>query len=44
MVLVATDRAPLSVPRHRELARGTLQALIGDAGLTIDEFLALLHR
>jgi predicted RNA binding protein YcfA (HicA-like mRNA interferase family) len=32
----------LSVPRHRELDRGTLRALIRQAGLTVEEFLELL--
>ena len=32
----------LTVPRHRELAKGTLRAIIRDAGLTIEEFLRLL--
>jgi len=32
----------LSVPDHRELARGTLRALIRQAGLTIEEFIELL--
>lgn len=32
----------LTVPRHRELAKGTLRAIIRDAGLTVDEFLRLL--
>ncbi len=31
--------ATLSVPDHREVARGTLRALIRRAGLTTDEFL-----
>ena len=31
--------ATLSVPDHREIARGTLRALIRRAGLTPDEFL-----
>ena len=30
----------LSVPDHREVARGTLRSLIRDAGLTVAEFLA----
>ena len=30
------------VPDHREVARGTLRAIIRDVGLTIDEFKALL--
>ncbi len=28
----------LTVPLHKELAKGTLRRLIRDAGLTIDEF------
>lgn len=35
-------RANLSVPQHKELSIGTLRALIRHAGLTVDEFLALL--
>ena len=32
----------LSVPNHKQLAKGTLRALIRDAGLTVQEFAALL--
>jgi predicted RNA binding protein YcfA (HicA-like mRNA interferase family) len=32
----------LSVPNHKELAKGTLRALIRDAGLTVEEFSRLL--
>ena len=32
----------LTVPNHKELAKGTLRALIRQAGLTIEEFNALL--
>jgi predicted RNA binding protein YcfA (HicA-like mRNA interferase family) len=32
--------ATLSVPDHREVARGTLRALIRKAGMTLEEFLA----
>jgi len=32
----------LTVPNHRELAKGTLRALIREAGLTKDEFINLL--
>ena len=32
----------LTVPNHRELAKGTLRALIREAGLTKEEFLDLL--
>lgn len=35
-------RADLSIPQHKELSVGTLRALIRHAGLTVDEFLALL--
>jgi predicted RNA binding protein YcfA (HicA-like mRNA interferase family) len=32
----------LSVPNHKELAKGTLRALIREAGLTVEEFARLL--
>ena len=32
----------LSIPNHKELAKGTLRALIRQAGLTVDEFMQLL--
>ena len=32
----------LTVPNHRELAKGTLRALIREAGLTKEEFAGLL--
>ena len=35
-------RANLTVPQHPELAPGTLRGLIRTAGLSVDEFLALL--
>ncbi|MGC1483490.1 MAG: type II toxin-antitoxin system HicA family toxin [Candidatus Acidiferrum sp.] len=35
-------RANLSVPQHKELATGTLRALIRAAEMTVDEFLSLL--
>ena len=35
--------ATLSIPDHADVARGTLRALIGRAGVTIDEFLANLR-
>ena len=34
--------ASLSVPQHSELAPGTLRALIRAAGLSVEEFTALL--
>lgn len=33
----------LSVPNHKEVARGTLRSLIRNAGLTVTEFLAVLN-
>lgn len=35
--------ATLSVPNHPEVARGTLRALIGRAGITVDEFIEALQ-
>lgn len=32
-------RATLSVPDHKEIARGTLRSLVRAAGLTVDEFI-----
>jgi predicted RNA binding protein YcfA (HicA-like mRNA interferase family) len=32
----------LTVPDHKELAKGTLRSLIREAGLTVEEFQALL--
>lgn len=43
LVLVkAGTRANLSVPQHKELSVGTLRSLIRNAGMTVEEFLALL--
>lgn len=36
-------RIPLTVPDHKEFKPGTLRALIRDAGLSVDEFAALLR-
>jgi len=32
----------VTVPNHQEIHKGTLRAIIRDAGLTVDEFLELL--
>lgn len=32
----------LTIPDHKELAKGTLRAIIREAGLTVEEFAALL--
>ena len=34
--------ATLSVPNHREVAKGTLRSLIRAANLTVDEFVAAI--
>lgn len=35
--------ATLSVPKHPQVARGTLRSLIAKAGLTVEEFLGALQ-
>jgi predicted RNA binding protein YcfA (HicA-like mRNA interferase family) len=35
-------RKPLTVPDHPEIAKGTIRAIIKEAGLTVEEFLDLL--
>ncbi len=32
-------RKPLTIPNHKEIARGTLRHIIKEAGLSIEEFL-----
>ena len=32
----------LVIPDHREVAKGTLRAIIREAGLTVEEFIALV--
>ncbi len=40
MILVKTgEMVTLSVPDHREMAKGTLRKLIRIAGITVDNFL-----
>ncbi len=44
-IILRNDNPPhrrLSVPNHKELAKGTLRALIKQVGLTIEEFKLLL--
>jgi predicted RNA binding protein YcfA (HicA-like mRNA interferase family) len=46
-IIMRREKPPhrhLSIPDHRELAKGTLRGLIRDAGLTIEEFLDLMGR
>jgi predicted RNA binding protein YcfA (HicA-like mRNA interferase family) len=35
--------ATLSVPDHKEIAKGTLRSLIRTAGMTVEEFVALAN-
>ena len=45
MILVKDGHmATLSVPNHREVAKGTLRSLIRASGLTLEEFLALAGK
>ncbi len=44
-VILRLNREPyrrIVVPNHREVARGTLRAIIRETGLTVEEFGALL--
>jgi len=42
MILVKEGSiATLSVPDHREVARGTLRSLVRASGMTVEEFIAL---
>ncbi len=36
------ENVTLSIPDHKEIARGTLRSLIRAAGITVDEFMRLL--
>lgn len=42
VMLKSGRNVSLSIPQHRELAPGTLRALIRLAGMTVEEFVALL--
>ena len=42
IMVKAGSSATLSVPNHREVARGTLRSLIRAADLTVEDFSALL--
>jgi predicted RNA binding protein YcfA (HicA-like mRNA interferase family) len=42
IILRHPNRRRLTVPDHRELAKGTLRSLIREAGLTKEQFLQLL--
>jgi len=42
IILYHSNGRHLSVPDHRKLDRGTLRALIRGAGITVEEFMALI--
>ena len=45
-MILRQDKEPfrrLTIPNHKEIAKGTLLAIIKQAGLTRDEFLNLYH-
>jgi predicted RNA binding protein YcfA (HicA-like mRNA interferase family) len=44
MIYVKPGSLKLSIPRDKELDRGLLRKLIRDAGLEVDEFIALLKK
>jgi len=45
MILVKSGHmATLSIPDHREVAKGTLRSLIRSSGLTVDEFVKLTGK
>jgi predicted RNA binding protein YcfA (HicA-like mRNA interferase family) len=42
IMLKPGSMSSLSIPQHKELAPGTLRALIRASGMTVEEFLKLL--
>jgi hypothetical protein len=45
MILVKDGQvATLSVPDHREIAKGTLRSLIRSSGLSVEQFVALAGK
>ncbi|HXQ93172.1 MAG TPA: type II toxin-antitoxin system HicA family toxin [Nitrososphaerales archaeon] len=42
-IFLARNEVVVPVPRHDELKRGTLMAIITEAGLTKEEFIQLLR-
>lgn len=45
-VILRQEQEPyrrLTVPNHREIAKGTMRAIIRQAGLTVEEFTKLLE-
>jgi predicted RNA binding protein YcfA (HicA-like mRNA interferase family) len=39
----APSHRRLTIPNHKEIAKGTLPAIIREAGLTIEQFMELLN-
>jgi predicted RNA binding protein YcfA (HicA-like mRNA interferase family) len=39
-----TPSGRLVIPNHKALKKGMLKAIITDAGLTVDEFVALINK
>ena len=37
------EMATLSVPQHKEVAKGTLRSLIRNSGMTVDAFVVLIR-
>ncbi len=42
--LTCPGRSPVTVPRHRTLKSGTLRAILRDAEIAVDDFVAALAR
>jgi len=42
IIMRHANQRRLTIPDHRELAKGTLRSLIREAGISKDEFLTLL--
>lgn len=42
VVVRKSPPAQTTIPNHKELDRGTLRAIIRQAGLTVEEFIALI--
>lgn len=40
-ILLRRNGAPITVPRHGEIKKGLLRAIITEAGITVEEFNAL---
>lgn len=38
------SRKRLTIPNHKQIAKGTLRSIIKDAGLNVDEFVKLLNQ